>query len=165
MTVGTFFSYAIHGSYSPSSYNATGCPPGLTMAPNGLISGTPTTAGIYYVTISATNTTGTGSATLTITIQTPPVITGPASANGTVNVPFSCQMAFSGSPTSFSATGLPSGLSINSTGLISGTPTVAGNSTATIMATNAYGTGSAQLAVSIGNASNAVLKMFVPTGQ
>jgi len=58
---------------SISSYGATGLPPGLTLQRNGnnagVISGTPTTAGTYNVTISATNSSGTGTATLVITIN------------------------------------------------------------------------------------------------
>jgi Putative Ig domain len=56
-----------------TSYGATGLPPGLNRPPNGpnqnRISGTPTQAGTYSVTISATNSAGTTSATLVITIS------------------------------------------------------------------------------------------------
>jgi len=56
-----------------SRYGATGLPPGLTVKTNGgnagLISGKPTTAGTYNVTISATNSSGTATATLVITIN------------------------------------------------------------------------------------------------
>jgi hypothetical protein len=56
-----------------TSYGATGLPPGLNRPPNGKnqnrISGTPTQAGTYNVTISATNSAGTTSATLVITIN------------------------------------------------------------------------------------------------
>jgi hypothetical protein len=141
--VGTFFSYAIQATYSPTSYAATPLPPGLSIAANGLISGTPTTAGGFSITISATNAAGTGSATLVVTIGAVPIITGPASASGTAGSPFSCQLVFQNSPTSFNATGLPAGLTINAAGLISGTPTTAGTSTASITATNAVGTGPA----------------------
>src|SRR5207237_633999 len=52
-------------------------PAGLSVnTSTGLISGTPTTAGTFSVTISATNAGGTGSATLTLTINNPvPTIT------------------------------------------------------------------------------------------
>jgi hypothetical protein len=66
------FNYQITASNSPTSYNATGLPAGLSVDTNsGVISGTPTAAGTSNVTISATNDGGTGSATLTLTIDTP----------------------------------------------------------------------------------------------
>jgi hypothetical protein len=75
-----------------------------------------------------------------------PVITSPTTASGTVGASFSYQIAASNSPTSFNATGLPAGLSVNtSTGLISGTPTAAGTSAVTISASNSAGPGSATL--------------------
>src|SRR6266446_4779775 len=53
-----------------SGYGASGLPPGLTLKRNGagagVISGSPTQAGIYNVTISATNSSGTATATLVI---------------------------------------------------------------------------------------------------
>jgi hypothetical protein len=56
-----------------TGYGATALPPGLNRPPNGpnqnRISGTPTQAGTYNVTISATNSAGTTSATLVITIN------------------------------------------------------------------------------------------------
>ena len=75
-----------------------------------------------------------------------PVISSSLTAFGTVGISFSYQILASNSPTAFSATGLPAGLSLNAaTGLISGTPTTAGISSITISATNAGGTGSATL--------------------
>ena len=64
--------YAITASNTPTSYNATGLPPGLSINPtNGQITGTPTTAAgsPYGVTISATNAGGTGTATLVFTVN------------------------------------------------------------------------------------------------
>src|SRR5439155_1393048 len=75
---GVAFSYQIQATNSPTSFNVTGLlPAGLSVnTSTGLISGTPTTAGTYSVTISATNAGGTGSATLTLTITNPvPTIT------------------------------------------------------------------------------------------
>lgn len=51
------------------TYSATGLPTGLSISSSGLISGTPTTAGTYNVTVTATDTTGaSGSASFTWTI-------------------------------------------------------------------------------------------------
>jgi hypothetical protein len=71
-TVGVAFTYTITATRNPDSYNATPLPAGLSVnTTNGVISGTPTTAGVTNVTISATNRHGTGSATLVITIVAP----------------------------------------------------------------------------------------------
>jgi hypothetical protein len=79
-----------------------------------------------------------------------PVITSATTANGTEGTAFSYQITATNTPTSFSATGLAGGLSLNtSTGLISGTPTAAGSSTVTLSATNSAGTGTALLTLTI----------------
>ena len=81
---------------------------------------------------------------------TPPAISSPATASGTVGQAFSYQITASNSPTSFAAANLPAGLAINSaTGRITGTPATAGTTNATLSATNTAGTGNATLAISI----------------
>src|SRR5256886_15785796 len=73
----------------------------------------------------------------TFTIVATPVITSPLTACGTVGVPFSYTITATNNPTSFSASPLPAGLSVNtSTGVISGTPTTAGTTNVTITASN-----------------------------
>jgi hypothetical protein len=79
-----------------------------------------------------------------------PVITSAATANATVGTAFSYQITAQNSPTSFAASNLPNGVTINTTtGLISGTPTLAGSTTVGLSATNAYGTGTQTLFITI----------------
>jgi hypothetical protein len=80
----------------------------------------------------------------------PPSITSPSTASGTVGQSFSYQITASNSPTSFNAANLPAGLAVNtSTGLISGTPSLAGTTNATLSATNSNGSGNATLTITV----------------
>jgi hypothetical protein len=102
------------------------------------------------VTVTATDTTGAhGSAAFTWTISSTGgnntvTVTNPGNQTGTVGTAASLQIhasdSASGQTLSYSATGLPAGLSINSsTGLISGTPTTAATSNVTVTATDTTG--------------------------
>jgi hypothetical protein len=155
------FSYQITATNTPKSFGASGLPPGLTIdASTGLISGTPTSSGTFFVGLTATNFAGTGSATLTLTVNPPPpVITSPTSASGQQNVFFSYQITATNNPTSYGTSGLPPGLSVNtSSGLISGTPTVSGTFNVTISATNGGGTGTANLRITLASAGTTLVQ-------
>ena len=79
-----------------------------------------------------------------------PVITSSTTATGTTGSSFFYQITATNSPTSYSASGLPSWASLNtSNGQITGTPDAAATTNATINATNAGGTGSGPLAITI----------------
>lgn len=81
---------------------------------------------------------------------TPPVITSPNAATGVVGTPFAYQITATSVPTIFGAIGLPVGVSFNqSTGTISGTPQVAATWSATVSATNSFGTGSSPLTITV----------------
>ena len=164
-TVGTAFSYQITASGSPNSFGATGLPAGLSLnTTTGAITGMPTAAGTSNVTISATNSAGTGSGTLVITVNpsaSVPVISSSLAQSVTVGSAFSYQISASGSPISYGATGLPAGLSFNSTtGAISGTPTVAGTSNVSISATNNSGTGTATLVITVSPSGGGVTNLL-----
>src|SRR4029079_14568299 len=73
----------------------------------------------------------------TFTIGATPVITSRLTACGTKAVAFSYTITATNNPTSFTASPLPAGLSVNtSTGVISGTPTTAATTNVTITASN-----------------------------
>ncbi len=153
--VGTAASLQVQASDSASgqtlSYSASGLPAGLSInSSTGLISGTPTTAGTSSVTVTATDTTGaSGSASFSWMISSSGTsntvtVTNPGSQSGTVGTAASVQVqasdSASGQTLTYSASGLPAGLSISSsTGLISGTPTTAGTSSVTVTATDTTG--------------------------
>jgi len=164
----TPFIYAISATNSPTSFTATGLPAGLTFnTATGVISGTPTTPGTYSIALTASNVAGTGTATLTlnITLVPAPVISSPATAVITVGVPFSYTIVASNSPTSFTATGLLPGLSLNTTsgvisGVISGTLSGSSNAVVRLGATNAGGTGTETLDITV----NTPAPASVPSG-
>ena len=76
--VGTAINYQITAENGSSSFGASGLPPGLSVnTTTGVVSGTIAATGSYSFTVSATNANGTGSATITLTIQAPPVANNP----------------------------------------------------------------------------------------
>src|SRR5687768_7476195 len=146
------FSYQITATNSPTSFGATGLPPGLSVSTTtGVISGTPTVSATFNATISATNATATATQPLVITLGVGiPVFTSAATASGGTGRAFVHQLVATNNPTSFGASGLPPGLSINpATGLITGRPAVAGRFSVNVSATNPAGTGSRALAIDI----------------
>ena len=150
-TNGSAFSYTITATNSPTSFYATGLPAGVTMNySTGVISGTVYCPGFTMV-VSALNACGTGTKTVTVTVTgAGSVITSASTASGKQNTPFSFTITATNSPTSFTATGLPSGLTLNtSSGLISGTPTVKGIFSVPISASNACGGSSGTLTITL----------------
>ena len=149
-TDGAPFGYQIAANNNPASYGATPLPSGLNInASSGMISGTPTETGTFDTTITAASVTGTCTATLVITVVlAPPSINGPLNVTGTAGSPFGYQIIASNNPASYTATGLPAGLSVsNATGLISGTLISTGTTNVNISASNAAGTGTGTLII------------------
>ena len=165
--VGISLYYGITATNSPTSFTATGLPPGLSLnAQTGAISGAPTAGGSFSVALGATNAGGTGSKTLVFNVLAPPVILGGPSATGTVGSPLSYSISAVNSPTSYSAWSLPPGLSVSTqTGTISGTPTTAGSYTATVNAINAAGTGTKQVVFTITPLAPVITSAATATGR
>src|SRR6185369_17030075 len=150
---GQFFTYTITASNDPVTFSASGLPLGLSLdTSTGVISGPPVLSGSFAVTIGAANQYGSDSQTLMLNLASAlPVITSPLTATGTENATgFSYTITASHSPISFAASGLPLGLSVNSSnGLISGTPLYGGTFNVLISADNAWGTGSTNLTLNL----------------
>jgi len=119
-------------------------PPGLSLSTAGMISGTPTTAGVYTFSVRASNgVSPNATLSLSLTISKPadpPVITSPAAlASATVGAAYRQTLSATGAtPITWSITSgsLPPGLSLSQAGVISGTPSTAGKYSFTIRAQN-----------------------------
>jgi formylglycine-generating enzyme required for sulfatase activity len=142
------------------SYAATGLPDGLTInATTGHISGTPSNSGFSGLTrnftanITVENASGTSAAfPFPISIKpAPPVLSLPSTPRDYIlDSAQTYTPPASNSPTLYTATGLPPGLTINATtGLISGTPTSSGTFSVTITAQNDGGNATATLPLKV----------------
>ena len=129
------------------SISAGALAPGLTLnTANGFITGTPTASGNYSFTAKVTDTGSSAIAPVTstcgITIADRPTTSCVliTSFQGTTITPTTLTGAGgAGGPYTFTATGLPAGLSISSTGTISGTATLSGSYTYTVYVTDKNG--------------------------
>ena len=80
---------------------------------------------------------------------TPKITTDRPMPEGTVGEPYTAKLEATGNNITWSASGLPDGLTLNSDGTINGTPTTAGTSTFTVKAENTAGSDSKELTLTI----------------
>jgi hypothetical protein len=132
------------GGTAPYSWSASGLPAGLTAAANGSVSGTPTSPGAFTVSVTVKDSAGaSASASLTLTILAAPLkITTTGITSPTLGQSFSSGFGATGGtpPYTWSATGLPAGVTITPTGTLSGTPTALATTSITVTVTDSTGT-------------------------
>ena len=150
-TAYTSFTYTATGSPAPTFTVTSGAlPTGLSLSTGGVISGTPTAAGAFTGTVTASNGIGTAATqNFSITVNQAPAFTNaPPSGSGVVGTAYtSFTYTATGSPApTFTVTSgaLPTGLSLSTGGVISGTPTAVGTFTGIVTASNGIGTAATQ---------------------
>jgi len=131
--------------YPPGlAYSANGLPAGLSMDSTGQISGTPTTAGVSAVSVAAKTAGGvTGSVSFSWNVGGAITVSSPGTQGTVAGSPVDLQIqaadSTAGQTPAFSATGLPPGVSISASGLITGWPAPAGTYPVTVKATDTAG--------------------------
>jgi Putative Ig domain len=157
-TNGAFYSQTLQASggqppysWSVPNYSADP-PPNLTLATNGVLSGTLAANGTNYFDVEVTDgAANMDSQTLSLTIVNPPLppllITNASLPSGTVGAAYNAQLGATGGQQPYQcwslalgSASLPPGLSLDCGGLISGTPTTNKVSTFKVQATDANST-------------------------
>ena len=160
MTGAAYSQTLLAGGTTPMTWAVTSgtLPAGLSLGSStGILSGTPTAAGVATFTVRATNAAGSNSKQLSLTVNapaTPPsIVTSSPLPSAVTGAAYSQTLVASGTtPITWAVTSgtLPAGLTLgSSTGILSGTPTAAGVSTFTVSATNAAGSNSKQLSLTV----------------
>ncbi len=149
---GTAVNYQITSDKLDATYEASGLPRGLVCSPTGIISGKPTESGMFFTTLAATSSGRTGYATLTFQISDSLTIASNPSLAALTGKPLTYQITSDALQATYTTGPLPSGLLLNGSGLIYGTPTVVGTYTTTLYVTNPDGgTGRTTLRIQVGS--------------
>jgi len=174
-TGGTPYSatFTATGGATPYTFTETGAlPVGLSMSSAGTISGTPTSAGTYPITVKVTDAaTQTAQQTFQLTVNAPGIALAPATLpQGKVAVAYaSTTLTASGgsAPYSYAVTAgaLPAGLTLSPAGVISGTPTAAGPFNITVTATDTFNfQGTQAYTIAVDQPTPIVVNQSVSTG-
>jgi uncharacterized repeat protein (TIGR03803 family) len=135
------FSYQVLASNNPTSYSASGLPAGFTIdSTSGLVTGSTSVPSMSSVIFSAANASGTGSQLVWFVVNPlPPAITSAAAATVTVGELFTYYITATNNPTDYGAANFAPGIGIAAGGLLTGTPTTAGETDMIVEAINGGG--------------------------
>jgi uncharacterized protein YhjY with autotransporter beta-barrel domain len=146
MTAGAAFTQALSssGGVGPYTYalDSGALPIGLSLASNGVISGTPTQRGGYTFGVRSTDSIGDVTTKgYTGSVQNPTITMSPTTYTVVQGVPASFQLSVNGGVAPYSyllelGPALPPGLTVSASGLVSGTPTTAGSTTPNLRVTD-----------------------------
>jgi hypothetical protein len=144
--VGTYYSSTLAATGGAGSYiwalSSGSLPTGLTLSSSGVISGTPTVASIFNFAIvcsdtAAHATTGTFTIYISSSSYSTLAISTTSLSNGTINTFYSATLTATGGSGSYiwslSSGSLPTGLTLSTSGIIFGTPTVTSTSSFTVL--------------------------------
>ncbi len=143
------FSFSVTGGFLPLTWTTTpsSLPPGLSLGSDGTLTGTPTSIKTFNFTVTVTDSSAPTPATsslpfsINITAPPPPTINAAEPLTGTVGLmytPFQFTVSGGLAPLAWLETPLLSGgLSLSSDGILSGTPTAAGQFPITLNVTDA----------------------------
>ncbi|MGZ5564810.1 MAG: putative Ig domain-containing protein, partial [Chthoniobacterales bacterium] len=136
---GNPFSYHITASNNPTSYSATGLPPGIQVnTATGLISGSCPISGNFTVNITVQGSGGVATGSFLLQVDALRLTSPFYAPDVLIGDSLSYQVTADNNPTSFTATNLPSGLTIDpNTGVISGIATVTGQFQVYVVASGA----------------------------
>lgn len=161
-TVGTAYSATLAATgTTPIEWTiqaGTSLPPGLSLSEAGVISGEPFATGSSTFTVVATNSAGSDTKSLTLTIEaageaaTAPTITTTSLADAKANMAYGKTLVATGTTPitwSLDSGSLPAGITLSTSGVISGTPTVVGTSVFTVKATNSAGSDTQVLSIEV----------------
>ena len=138
-------SFAAAGGTPPYVFSASGLPAGFSLSGGGALSGTAATPGTLSFSVQVSDSSGlTSSATYSATIGKAPVsVKSPSLSAATVGTPYSQTLSATGGSPPYSwsllSGALPAGLSLASSGTISGNPATPGMSAFGVQATDASG--------------------------
>ena len=145
-------SFSASGGAGSYSWSAAGLPPGLSMSGSGVVIGTPTAPGSYFVNVSVSGSGGgSASESFTVVITAAPVTISGNTNLGDIPIGGSVAGSFGATggtpPYRWSISGI-SGLSVDSNGNVRGSVTQAGNLTASLSVTDSA-SGSATLSLNL----------------